>query len=52
MLALVAALCFLLALFHVTLGSIDLITLGLLFLALHLAFGSGFYPVLPSGRRR
>ena len=38
MLALVAALCFLLALLKVTLGSVSLVTLGLLFVALHLAF--------------
>jgi len=39
MLALIAALCFLLSLLGVTLGTVNLITLGLFFLALHLAFG-------------
>lgn len=39
MLALVAAACFLLALFDVHLGSINLVELGLLFVALHLALG-------------
>ena len=39
MLALIAALCFLLALFDVHLGELELVTLGLLFVALHLAFG-------------
>jgi hypothetical protein len=38
MLALAAAACFLLALFDVHLGSINLVDLGLLFVALHLAF--------------
>ena len=52
LLALLAALCFLLVLFKVSLGSIDLVALGLLFIALHLAFGSGFYPVMPTTRRR
>lgn len=39
MLALIAALVFLLALLGVTLGTVNLITLGLFFLALHLAIG-------------
>lgn len=38
MFALLAAVCFLLALFGVTLGSISLVTLGLLFVAVHLVF--------------
>jgi hypothetical protein len=33
--------CFILALFGATLGSIDLVTLGLAFVAAHLAFGIG-----------
>lgn len=41
MLALIAALCFILALFKVDLGEVNLVTLGLLFVALHLAFGFG-----------
>lgn len=51
MLALVALICFILALFHVTLGQIDLVTLGLAFIAAHLAFGGGFYPTVPMARR-
>lgn len=47
MLALIALLCFILALFHVALGSIDLIVLGLCFVSAHLAFGGGFYPTVP-----
>lgn len=51
MLALIAALCFLLSLLSVSVGTLNLITLGLLFVALHLAFGGGFYPVFPRTRR-
>ena len=40
MLALIAALCFLLALLKVTIGTVDLTVLGLFFVALHLAFGA------------
>jgi hypothetical protein len=39
MFALVALLCFVLALFHVHLGSVDLVVLGFAFVALHLLFG-------------
>jgi hypothetical protein len=39
MLALIAALCFLLRLLSVTLGTVDLVVLGLFFVALHLAIG-------------
>lgn len=46
MLAIVAALLFLLACFEVTLGSIPLVTLGLFFVALHLAV-----PLAIPGRR-
>jgi len=38
-LALIGAVCFLAALLGVTLGSVNLITLGLFFTALHLAIG-------------
>jgi len=38
MFALVALICFILALFHVSLGSIDLTVLGFVFIALHLLF--------------
>lgn len=38
MLAIIALLCFVLALFEVTLGSIDLVVLGLCFVAAHLAW--------------
>lgn len=40
MFALIALICFILALFHVALGSVDLVVLGLCFVALQLAFGS------------
>lgn len=39
MLALIGAVCFLAALLGITLGSVSLITLGLFFMALHLAIG-------------
>ena len=45
--ALAALICFILALFHVSLGSIDLVVLGLAFVALHLLWGIA----LPWGRR-
>lgn len=48
MLALVALICFVLALFHVSLGSIDLVILGFCFIAAHLMFGWSF----PWGRGR
>lgn len=48
MFALIAALCFLLALFNVTLGSINLVTLGLFFVALHLAIGPVYTRWFPS----
>ena len=51
MLALLALVCFVLVLFHVSLESIDLMVLGFAFIAAHLVFGGGFYPVLPSARR-
>jgi hypothetical protein len=49
--ALAALVCFVLALFHVALGSVDLVTLGLAFMAAHLVFGGGFYPTVPTARR-
>lgn len=46
MFALAALLCFVLALFHVTVGSLDLVTLGLAFVAAHLLMGSrGMWPL-------
>lgn len=48
MFALVALICFILALFHVHLGSIDLVVLGFCFVALHLMVGWG----IPWGRFR
>jgi len=39
MFAVVALICFVLALFHAHLGSIDFVVLGLAFVAAHLAFG-------------
>ena len=44
MFALLALLCFVLALFDVTIGSIDLGVLGFCFIALHLLFGLGLTP--------
>lgn len=41
MFALIALICFVLALFGVDLGRIDLVILGLAFVALHLLFGVG-----------
>ena len=38
MLAIIALLCFVLALFDVVIGDIDLVVLGLCFVAAHLAF--------------
>ncbi len=40
MLALLALLSFVLALFHVHLGSLDLVVLGLVFVAAHLLLGT------------
>ena len=48
MFALVALICFILALFNVHLGSINLVTLGFCFVALHLMVGWG----IPWGRMR
>jgi hypothetical protein len=42
MFAVIALIVLILALFDVNLGSIDLVTLGLAFIAAHLAFGSPF----------
>lgn len=41
MFALIALICFVLALFKVHIGSIDLVVLGLCFVAAHLLFGVG-----------
>jgi hypothetical protein len=38
MFALLALICFILALFHVHIGTIDLVVLGLVFVAAHLLF--------------
>jgi hypothetical protein len=48
MLAVLALICFVLALFDVTLGDIDLVVLGLAFVAAHLAFS---VPLWWPGRR-
>lgn len=48
MFAALALLCFILQLFHVHIGSIDLVVLGLAFVALHLMVGIG----IPWGRWR
>lgn len=50
MFALIALICFVLALFGAHLGGIDLMILGLCFVALHLLFGSII--TLPSFRRQ
>lgn len=44
MFALLALLCFVLALFNVTIGTIDLVVLGLVFIAAHLLFGITLTP--------
>jgi hypothetical protein len=51
MLALIALICFVLALFDLSLGGLDLVTLGLAFVAAHLAFGIGL-PTSRGWRRR
>lgn len=51
MFALIAAIIWLLAAFRVGLGSIDMLLLGLAFLALHFAFGVGL-PVPATWRRQ
>lgn len=48
MFAIVALICFVLALFHVQLGSIDLVVLGFVFIALHLIWAVN----IPWGRVR
>lgn len=50
MFALIAAICFFLALFHIHLGSIDLVILGLFCIALHLFIG-GWTPSIPWRRK-
>jgi hypothetical protein len=52
MLAVLALVCFVLALFDVTLGSLDVVTLGLAFVAAHLAFGIPLSLGKWSSRRR
>jgi len=51
MLALAAALVFLLRLLNVTIGTVDLVVLGLFLLALHLAFGGYVAARIPWGPR-
>lgn len=51
MLAVLALICFVLALFDVGLAGIELGTLGLAFIAAHLAFGS-MVPAIPATRGR
>ena len=51
MLAILAAVCFFLALINVHIGSISLVILGFIFVALHLAFPVVWWSV-PSGRRQ
>lgn len=51
MFALLALITFVLALFHVVVGSVDLVVLGFAFIAAHLAFGGGFYPAWPRVER-
>lgn len=52
MLALLGLICFILALFHVAIGGIDLVILGWCFIAAHFVFGGGFYPIFPRVERR
>lgn len=47
MFAILAVVCFLLALFHAHIGDIDLVVLGLVFLAAHFIWS----PALPWSRR-
>lgn len=48
MFALVAMVCFILALFHVHIGTVDLVTLGLVFIAAQMLFTIA----IPWGRAR
>ena len=52
MLAVIAMIIFILALFNVHIGAINLVTLGLAFVAAHLAFAGGFalWPATWRGR--
>jgi hypothetical protein len=50
MFAIAALIVFILRLFKVTLGEVDLVVLGLALLAAHFAFGT-YVPVLPVRRR-
>ncbi|HVE63035.1 MAG TPA: hypothetical protein VNB94_04470 [Mycobacteriales bacterium] len=50
MFAIAALVVFLLALFKIDIGDINLVTLGLALIAAHLAFGT--YAPFPTGRRR
>jgi len=50
MFAVIALIIFILALFKVHIGSIDLVILGLAFIAAHLAFGVAI-PLLPPRRQ-
>jgi hypothetical protein len=43
-LAVLAMICFILALFGATLGAVDLVILGFVFVAAHLAFGISLTP--------
>lgn len=52
MLALAALIVFILAVFQVHLGTIDLVALGLALLAAHFVLGGGFYPTVPRVERR
>lgn len=52
MIAALALVCFVLALFDVTLGSLDLVTLGFAFVAAHLAFGGTPLSLGKLSRRR
>lgn len=51
MFALLALICFVLALFHVSLGTLDLVVLGFVFIALHLLWDVSIFGRLPVGRR-
>jgi len=51
MFALLALLCFVLALFHAHVGTLNLVTLGFVFLAASLVFAGPLLPAWPPRRR-
>jgi hypothetical protein len=51
MFAILALICFVVKLFHGSLGSLDLLVLGLVFVAAHLAFTAPLLPTWVARRR-